>query len=88
MSPVLYGSCSWFSLSGLVPDLSDPLTCAGLLEVVRRAWGAPYSYPEPVESFDSDGVTAGVSWRVRVPGRRFEGGTEPAALLAALEAAP
>ena len=71
-----------------VPDLSDDLTRLGVIEVMQRAWGAPYSYPEPVELFDSDGVVAGASWRVRVPGRKFEGDTELAALLAALEAAP
>lgn len=71
-----------------IPDLDDDLTRLGVIEVMQRAWGAPYSYPEPVESFDSDGVTAGVYWRVRVPGRKFEGDTELAALLAALEAAP
>ena len=39
MSPVLYGSCSWFSLSGLVPDLDDVLTRMGVLAVVRMALG-------------------------------------------------
>ena len=71
-----------------IPDLSDDLTRLGVIEVMQRAWGAPYSYPEPVELFDSDGVVAGASWRVRVPGRKFEGDTELGALLAALEAAP
>ena len=39
MSPVIYGSCSWFSLSGLVPDLDDDLTRMGVLAVVRMALG-------------------------------------------------
>ena len=71
-----------------LPDLRDTMTCLGVIAVIQHAWCAPYSYPEPVESFDADGVTSGVSWRVRVPGRTFEGDAELDAMLAALEAAP
>jgi hypothetical protein len=69
-----------------VPDLSDPLTRAGLLCVVRIAWDMPALY---VESGDPD--PDGVTWW-SVP-RRFVGRTgihrsEALALLAALHAAP
>ena len=82
------GSAPWpmvVSTAGASPDLSDALTRAGLLEVVRRAWGDPCIVSWP--AFRPSPGTAGV-WMVYCAGRQFQGASEAAALLAALEAAP
>lgn len=65
------------------PDLFDPATLGCLLDLVREAWGNPGIFVRP----HRDG------WQVHeFAGRRIlpfgEGNTEPAALVAALEAAP
>ena len=85
MSPVVHGSCSWFSLSELVPDLSDALTRAGLLPVVRQALGVPNLTP----------IIGADGWYLHgIPDDRPElwwSSGQPSelhALLAALEAAP
>lgn len=89
MSPVFHGSCSWFSLSGLVPDLDDELTRLGSLAVVRRAHRDKFI-----------GITkAGNEWAVTMAYTEIisgearmailcRGSTEIEALCLALEAAP
>lgn len=69
-----------------LPDLDDAVTRAGLLEVVRRAWGDPDAYARPC--FSGRGWAVDFSRRVSESAPRVGGATELAALLAALEAAP
>tara|TARA_R110002012_G_scaffold296110_1_gene493230 strand:- start:88 stop:441 length:354 start_codon:yes stop_codon:yes gene_type:complete len=70
---------------GAAPDWSDPATLGALLGQVREAWGDPYVYAMRLN------VRRQI-WVVHVPSDRHnihgEGGTEAAALVAALEAAP
>lgn len=74
----------WRSLMGWSPDLSDALTRAGLLEVVRRAWGMPHC-----GLWGNSRLGLSLRWACgEANGRIFTGETELAALLAALEAAP
>ena len=83
------------------PDLDDPLTRLGLLEVVRRAWGDHriHLVMHETHARDPDGgrdlvlamwwALADDSGKAITDGRRFYAGpTEEAALLAALQAAP
>ena len=83
------------------PDLDDPLTRLGLLEVVRRALKNPAMYLVTHETHarDPDGgrdlvlamwwALADGSGKAITDGRRFYAGpTEEAALLAALQGAP
>lgn len=88
MSPVIYGSCSWFSLSGLVPDLDDDLTRLGVLEVVRRAWNNPLVCPYPVKMNGAQWWNVGIPWDSNGGTLCGTGPTELDALLAAMESAP
>ena len=103
MSPVIYGSCSWFSLSGLVPDLDDDLTRIGVLAVVRQALGDPGSHLVVHETHamcpsGSGNLVPARWWALangagekvtKNNGRTFMAGpTELDALLAAMESAP
>ena len=65
------------------PDLSDPATVGCLLVLVREAWGDPGfgAFRRSASKWSAEGVLWG-----RVV--QFEGPTEAAALVAALEAAP
>lgn len=70
-----------------LPDLSDALTRAGLLEVVRRAWRDPDAYVRPSTKGGyvlCSRVCPGGPTRGEPP----RGPSELHALLAALEAAP
>lgn len=69
------------SREGALPDLTDPATLGCLLALVRDAWGESGLHT----MFHDD------HWRVwffNDNHRWFEGSTEAAALVAALEAAP
>ncbi len=64
------------------PDLSDPCTLGGLLALVREAWKenvSPTYWPE-------DGGDPAY-WAIEID-RWYDGDTEGASLVAALEAAP
>lgn len=67
-----------------LPDLSDPCSLGGLLALVRAAWGKPGIHARR----RGVGIWAVYAdpWLKRKPFGR--GGTEAAALVAALEAAP
>jgi len=72
----------------VIPDLSDAATRGAILELVREAWGDPYTHCQFViaELNQPDCWMAIVDFGI---GRReFVGRTEIEALLAALEAAP
>jgi len=76
----------------VVPDLDDDLTRAGVLAVVRRAWKcrawtAPYVQWSPEGNLDWCMVEIPVAPTYDAGRARFNGPTEEAALLAALEAA-
>lgn len=80
--------CEWVESVGdclHLPDLDDDLTRLGMLAVVRRAWGEPFCGTGQ-EWCDGIGDTG--RWSCYVVGVEFNGDTEEAALLAALEAAP
>ena len=75
----------------LLPDLTDPATRGCLLQLVREAWGNPHMYLSPLER-SSMTVEWRAVWMVP-PGelggyKAWDGPTETAALIAALEAAP
>ena len=73
-----------------VPDLSDPATIGCVLALVREAH-AIYPDPSPAYSvplFPGVGGSLPDGWRCRARGRDFDGPTEAAALVAALESAP
>ncbi len=89
------GSAPWpmvVSTAGANPDLSDALTRAGLLEVVRRAWGC-HVWTAPYVQWTPDGDVHWFMAEVPVAAyydagwARFNGPSELHALLAALEAA-
>jgi hypothetical protein len=69
----------------LGPDLTDPATLGCIVALVREAWGDPFacSGQEWV-----DGIGDTNRWSLYLSGVEFNGDTEAAALLAALEAAP
>lgn len=62
---------------GVVPDFRDPATRGALLQLVREAWGDDRA----------DVSFAFERWACHVCGQFFWADTEPAALIAALEAA-
>lgn len=65
-----------------VPDLSDPATLGCLLALVREAWKANVS----TTHWPEDGGKPAY-WAIEID-RWYEGDTEGASLVAALEAAP
>ena len=74
-----------------LPDLTDPATHGCLLQLVREAWGNPHMYLSPLER-SSTAVEWRAVWMVP-PGelggyKAWDGPTEAAALVAAMEAAP
>jgi hypothetical protein len=74
----------WLNTDEL-PDLSDPATMGCLLALVREAWGSE-THTAPV--YLGDVHTGWAVWIDIDLSRWFEGTTEAAALVAALEAAP
>jgi hypothetical protein len=70
---------------GWIPDLDDDLTRLGVLAVVRQAWSSRFAGTGQ-EWCDGIGDTG--RWSCYVVGVEFNGDTEDAALLAAMEAAP
>ena len=80
----------WHRSSDLIPDLSDPVTCAALLLLVREAWGDPRLaaiYCEAANPGQSEGwAVQCADNRLPVAGEDYP--SEAEALLAALEAAP
>ena len=92
---------TWVPQTNCVPDLSDALTRAGLLPVVRRAWGDSRAHLVVHETnvMGEDGrnlvparwwaLADGTGVTFVIDDRRFLAGpSEMHALLAALEAAP
>lgn len=89
-----YGSPAgcWEIWEKELPNLTDPATRGALLQLVREAWDSPSVHLRPW--YDIRGKV--VYWQVLVPREElyshawkcFEGPTEEAALVAALEAAP
>ena len=63
------------------PDLTDPATMGCLLALVREAWGSPHAYVGHSNEWET-------AFSCKVGAWEFEGTTEAAALVAALEAAP
>lgn len=81
-------SLSWYwngSHEDPIPNINDPVTAAGILPVVRRAWDDHRAVVWPAHR--SPPGMADV-WMVYCNGREFSGPSELLALLAALEAAP
>ena len=73
-------------LGEMLPDFSDPATVGCLLALVREAWGVPLRVGEGDKSaFDH---TERAAYVEPLGGPDFEADTLPAALVAALEAAP
>lgn len=82
--------CEWVESAGdcfHVPDLDDDLTRLGVLAVVRRAWGDPCATTGKQWARERWGVFV-LERPDDAMAREFNGPTEEAALLAALEAAP
>ena len=83
-----WGPTGYLEMSRWLPDLDDAATIGCLLRLVRDAWGDPHAY---VLACGGDWFTvcspdaAGGKW-LRIP--PIDGATEPAALVAALLAAP
>ena len=74
---------------GGAPDMSDPCTRGGFLDVVRKAWNAPFAQASPRMRMQPIPTCNG--WRVYLndaSDREFEGATESEALISALECAP
>ena len=69
------------------PDTDDPATLGGLLALVREAWPSDRTFGSEVAWTIEDPELDG--WVCGVPGGgQFDGVSEAAALVAALEAAP
>jgi hypothetical protein len=76
------------SLSIAVPDLSDPVTCAALLLLVREAWGDPTASTAATREGDGSRGWVMDCWEPRSPLHSLGPfGTEVAALCAAIHAA-
>jgi hypothetical protein len=73
---------------GWLPDLEDPLTRIGVIVVVRLAWGAHVDLFRQAHLHRSEVFNAVVPNDATRTVTVYEGPTEEAALLAALEAAP
>ena len=72
-----------------LPDLNDPATLGCLLALAREAWGDPTLHAIPGGS--PGDAARGLWWEIRGAKRRWYTGsypTEPAALIAAVLAAP
>ena len=86
----LFAGCereSWRdTLDGTLPDLTDDATIGCVLALVREAWGDPLAHVAP--TFEGGTHTGYRCWLSRYLTLWFEGDTERAALVAALEAAP
>ena len=73
---------------GAVPDLQDPATLGCLLALVREAWGDPNLVAVWIASEEVWIMARGLCNSMLADDRYYRGASEPAALVAALLAAP